>query len=268
MPIASLPMYDFPEVRDALDTIWTGFVRHLAREGLSDVPRHLSHERALHDLWTDPNLYVSQCCGYDLINRYAGKLKPLATPRYTAPGCDACSYSSVVIVGEQSNVTELDQLRGGVCVINGSESHSGMNALRALIAPLNRNGRFFSAVKATGTHFDSITLVSRGEADVAAIDCVTYAILSRYRAHALAGTRTLCYTERAPGVPYVTRADIEGDVFDGLQTASRKAFEDDDVRAAGERLFIDGVECLPLSAYAAISKFEERAVRKGYPALC
>ncbi|MDD9983028.1 MAG: hypothetical protein OXU81_17015 [Gammaproteobacteria bacterium] len=31
-------------------------------------------------------LFFSQCCGYDLVNRYAGKLQPLATPHYGAEG--------------------------------------------------------------------------------------------------------------------------------------------------------------------------------------
>ena len=246
-------MYDFVEVRAALDTIWAGFVRHLVREGLADVPRQLSHGWGLHELWSDPNLFVSQCCGYDLVNRYAGRLRPLGTPRYTAPGCEGCGYSSIVIVGERSKVSELEQLRRGVCAVNGPESHSGMNSLRALVAPLNRNGRFFSAVIETGTHVDSITLVARGEADVAAIDCVTHAILTRYRPGALTGTRSLCHTERAPDIPYVTRADIGGDVFDRLKAACKSAFEDDDVKEAGERLFIDGVEHLPLSVYDIVS---------------
>ena len=41
-------------------------------------------------------------------------------------------------------------------------------------------GRFFSRVVTSGSHPASVAAVARGEADVAAIDCVTYALLDRY----------------------------------------------------------------------------------------
>ena len=105
-----------------------------------------------------------------------------------------------------SPATELSDLRNAVCVVNSHESHSGANALRALVAPLNRRGRFFSRIVTSGSHPASVAMVARGEADVAAIDCVTYACLERYRPSRLQGTRRLCYTARAPGIPFVTRA--------------------------------------------------------------
>ena len=39
-------------------------------------------------------LFFSQCCGYDLVNRYAGKLQPLATPHYGAEGCEGSKYAN------------------------------------------------------------------------------------------------------------------------------------------------------------------------------
>jgi predicted nucleotidyltransferase len=53
--------------------------------------------------------------------------------------------------------------------------------LRALVAPLGRNGRFFASVPISGTHVDGIAALTNGQADVTAIDCVTYALLERYR---------------------------------------------------------------------------------------
>ena len=41
----------------------------------------------LDELWRDEALFVNQRCGYDLVNHYAGILRPLVTPHYTAPGC-------------------------------------------------------------------------------------------------------------------------------------------------------------------------------------
>lgn len=264
---ASLPMYDLPEVRDALDTMWARIAQHLRQEGVADVPSALVHSRALAELWSDPNLLISQCCGYDVVGRHTGKLHPIATPRYCAPGCEGCEYSSVVLVADTSEATELEHLRHSVCVINGRESHSGMNALRALVAPLSREGCFFAEVKTSGGHPDSIAMMTRGRADVTAIDCVTHALLQRYRPESLLGTRLLCYTARAPGIPYVTRTDMEEKLATRLQTSLLKAFKDEVVQSACKCLFISGIEVLPPTAYERITELEQTAVHHGYPEL-
>lgn len=264
---ASFPMYDFPEVHGAHDVLWTSVARRLERTGVDGVPPALDRSRSVHALWTDPGLLLSQCCGADLTGRYAGTLALLATPRYRAPGCDGCRYSSVVVVAEESPAAELSDLRDTVCAVNSHESHSGANALRALVAPLSRRGRFFSRVVTTGSHPASVAAVAGGEADVAAIDCVTYAHLLRYRPSFLEGTRTLCRTARAPGIPFVTRGASPPRLVRALRRALQEAFGEPEVRAAGAAMFIDGVEVLPLSAYGRIAEFARSAAERGYPEL-
>jgi len=264
---ASFPMYDFEEVRGAHEVLWNSVARKLERAGVKRVPAALDRSRSVHDLWTDPGLLLSQCCGADLVGRYAGALALVATPIYNAPGCDGCLYSSVVLVAEESPAAEVEDLRNTVCVVNYPESHSGANALRALVAPLSRRGRFFSRIVTSGSHPASVAAVARGEADIAAIDCVTYACLERYRPSLLQGTRRLCYTDRAPGIPFVTRAGSGPDRIRKLQDALREAIEEPDVRAAGTAVFIDGVDILPLSAYDRIIEFGRLAAAQGYPEL-
>ena len=264
---ASFPMYDFEEVRGAHEILWSSVARRLQTAGVEGVPAALDRSRSVHDLWTDPGLLLSQCCGADLVGRYAGTLTLVATPLYRAPGCDGCLYSSVVLVAEDSPATEVSDLRNAVCVVNSHESHSGANALRALVAPLSQRGRFFSRIVTSGSHPASVTAVARGEADIAAIDCVTYACLERYHPSLLQGTRRLCYTERAPGIPFVTRAGSDLDRIRQLQDALLEAFEEPEVRAAGAAVFIDGVDILPLSAYDRIVEFQRLAAAQGYPEL-
>lgn len=264
---ASFPMYDFQEVRGAHDVVWNGVARKLQTAGVEGVPAALDRSRSVHELWTDPGLLLSQCCGADLVGRYAGTLALVATPLYSAPGCDGCLYSSVVLVAEDSPATEISDLRNAVCVVNSRESHSGVNALRALVAPLSRGDRFFSRVVTSGSHPASVASVARGEADVAAIDCVTYALLERYRPPLLEGTRRLCSSTHAPGIPFVTRAGSDANRIGQLQNALLEAFEEPDVRAAGAAVFIDGVELLPLSAYDRIIEFQRLAAAQGYPEL-
>ena len=267
MRVASLPMYDMPEARAALDALWAGLARHLRAEGVNEVPDSLTHDRPLNDLWDDPRLLFSQCCGYDIVNRYATALWPIATPCFAASGCEGSDYASIVVVGEASEATDVRSMRGAVCAVNGLESHSGMNALRALVAPASHAGRFFSAIEVTGTHAASIAMVRDGTADVAAIDCVTHALLSRYRAEALSGTRVLGWSDPAPAVPYVTRIDYGEDTLVQTRAALARTFADPNLADAREALLLADVEVLPDTAYRRISEIERLAARRGYAQL-
>lgn len=267
MSIASMPMYDIPEVSGALDALWAGIARALHREGVADVPGALVHGRRLEDLWDDPDLFLSQCCGFDVVKSYTRSLRPVATPRYGAPGCNGTSYSSIVIVPEDCQASSIEDLFGKICAVNGPHSHSGMNALRALVAPHSRRGQFFSCVRETGAHAESVALVQRGAADVAAIDCVTLGLLARHRPDAVAGTRELCRTNTAPGIPYVTRVDAGEGHAERLQAALASAFDDPDLASARDDLFLTGIEFLPHSVYYALIDTERFAIDHGYPKL-
>ena len=267
MNAASMPMYDIPEVRKALDDLWCGLAHGMRREGLADVPDKLLRGVDVHVLWNDPMLLFSQACGYDLAYRYAGKLQPLATPHFGAEGCEGARYASVVVVAEDVPATDVLHMSGAVCVVNGMESHSGMNALRALVAPASRDGRFFSKVRISGSHPASLEMLRSREADVAAIDCVTYALLGSYRPEALAGTRMLGWTDRAPAIPYVTRLDADDGTVARMRGALHDVFDDPDFSTTRQALYLKGVEVLPVQAYEEIAGFQAVAARAGYPAL-
>ena len=267
MNVASMPMYDIPEVHRALDDLWRGLSHGLRREGLVHVPDKLLHGVGLNVLLGDPMLFFSQCCGYDLVNRYAGNLQPLATPHYGAEGCEGSKYASVVVVAEDVPATDVLYMSGAVCVVNGVESHSGMNALRALIAPASRGGRFFSKVRISGSHAASLEMLRSREADVASIDCVTYALLESYRPQALSGTRMLGWTDRAPAIPYVTRRDSDNDTVARIRCALHNIFDDPDFSTTRQALYLKGLEVLPAQVYAEITKLQAFAARAGYPVL-
>jgi ABC-type phosphate/phosphonate transport system substrate-binding protein len=267
MSAASLPMYDLPEVRAAQNALWAGLARHLAHEGVADVPATLACEEPAALLWRRPDLLLSQCCGYDLVDGQAGALRPLATPCYDAPGCAGPRYRSLVVISASSPAGGLEDLRGGVCAINGWGSHSGMSALRAMVAPLAPSSRFFAEIRVSGAHSASLALVARGEADVAAIDCVVHALFARHRPAALSGTRPLAETASAPAPPFVTRARAGPDLVARLRAALTRTFADPELAAAREDLLLAGIEILPPAAYVRIKAFERYAARHGYPAL-
>lgn len=257
-------MYDLPEVRSATDAWWRGVATALARAGIESVPPALNWN-APFDALRSPELLLGQTCGYPLTHALAGVVELVATPAYSADGCSGADYCSLIVVSEDDPAAALEELRGAVCAYSRRDSHSGYNALRAAIAPLSHGGAFFSRVVASGMHARSIGLVARGEANVCAVDCVTHALLARYRPHALAGTRVMARTERAPGLPYVTRAGAGRDTLRRLRDGLQAAASDAGLADARESLLLAGVVVLGEDAYRRIVDMEVSARDAGYP---
>ena len=264
MSIASLPWYDLEEVRPATDALWAALARHLRAQGIEGVPAALDRETPYQAQWRSGRLLLSQACGYDVRIAYAGHLQLVATPCYHVEGAGDCMYSSLVVVREDSPYRELADLRGARCLINTGTSHSGMNILRAMVAPLHEEGRFFASVQVSGAHRTSLARISRGRADVAAIDCVTYALVERHTPSLLAGTRVLCRTASVPAPPVVTRAGIPAADLAHLRAALAATLADPELEWAREETFLAGTAVRPLEAYDHIVELERLADQYGY----
>lgn len=265
MPLASLPWYDFEEIRPATDALWRRLAANLRKAGLGDrVPSSLNRDLPYERQWTSREMLFGQACGYDVLIAYQSDLQIVATPKYSAPGCEGPYYSSLVVVHEDAQYERLEQLQGTRCVINTPTSHSGMNILRAMVAPLHCEGRFFGSLRISGSHHLSLSLIRRGQADVAAIDCVTYTLLSMYCPKAIDGTRVICRTPCVPAPPYVTGARLSETMLDTLRKVVADTLEEPGLRMVKEELLLDGVEHLPLEAYRPIADFEHEALNQGY----
>ena len=253
-----------PEVAAANDALWAGMARALAREGLADVPAALTRGVDLGELWRSPELLFSQTCGYPLVNGFKDALELVATPVYDAPGCEGPDYVSMIVVRREDPARDLADLRGRVAAVTHTTSQSGYSALRASVAHLAHQGRFFGTVVESGGHPNSLAMVAAGAADVCATDCVTHALLARHRPEALDGLRVLARSPAAPGLPYVTRAGAGDDLVARLRAALFATFDDPGLAGAREALLLVGAEVLPLSAYQRIVDLEARAESLGY----
>jgi ABC-type phosphate/phosphonate transport system substrate-binding protein len=259
MNVAALPMYDFEELRWATDALWAAIASRVP-----GAPAQLERGR---DVWLDPALLLAQTCGYPLVTRLAGKVRLVATPRYRAEGCEGPLYRSAVVVRAEDSAACLADMRGRRCAVNSLDSNSGMNVLRAEIARLAVGGRFFADVVVTGGHVASVAAVARGHADVAAIDCVTWAHLQRLRPGETEGLRVLGWTAASPGLPLVTALGTGGATVRALVRALAEVAADAGLANVQDALLLDGFDVLPLSAYDAILQIERRAVAAGYAAL-
>ncbi len=271
--LAMLPMYDLPELREATDAWWQGLAGHLAAAGLSGLPEALTRSgraQAADDpasALADPALLLGQTCGYPLTHALSGQVAYLGTPRYAAPGCAGSDYRSFVVVRADEPATTPAGLRGRRAAVNGWDSQSGMNALRALVAPHAVGGRFFAQVATSGSHRRSIAMVREGQADVAAIDCVTLELLRRVDPGALEGVEARFETASAPALPYVTRRGIEPGLLAALRAGLTAALTDPQLAPVRGQLLLAGMDFDRAADYAVITDMERSAEMYGYLAL-
>ena len=128
MPLASLPMYDLPEVSAATDGWWQGLAAAFARAGVEEVPERLVRGVGLPDHWLAPDLLFSQTCGYPLTDALSGRVGLLATPCYAAEGTAGPDYCSVIVVAAGSGVGAPAN-KPGVCPPRASLLPSGERAM-------------------------------------------------------------------------------------------------------------------------------------------
>ena len=262
--IAALPMYDLPELAPANDALWTALARRLRAAGIRGVPRTLTRDAPLASIWSDPNLLLAQTCGYPLIKDLAGQVRLVATPRYHARGCDGPFHRSAVIVRLGQVANGLADLRGARCALNDPSSNTGMNLLRAEVAPLARGLPFFSQIVTTGSHAASAEAVVEGLADVAAIDAVTFAQLQRHRPRTTDRLRVLMWTMRTPGLPLITSARTDAHTRQILAQALDDIVVDPSLRAERAALLLEGFNALPQAHYRAVLHLEQIAEAQGF----
>ena len=248
--IASLPMYDWPEVRAATDQLWDGIARHLG------TAIALTRGENYAALWTRNDLLFSQTCGYPFTHALAGKVTLVATPHYAVDGCDGPNYSSIIFAREQA---PLAAFRGAVAAVNGAHSMSGMLALKLVFQPLARDGRFFGRAIESGGHIRSLTAVRDGKADICAIDAICVAMARAYRPDYLDGLVEIGRSPPVPGLPFITLAGNP----EAIRAALASALADPDLQAARDQLFWSGFSALKSQDYQRIVSLEAAMEHNG-----
>ena len=266
-PIVSLPMYDLAEVRPATDALWAALRERLRDAGFASVPDELERNGDVVRHWSSERLLFSQTCGYPLTHAFNGKLQPIATPLYDVPGCEGANYRSFVVVAKESTFHTLNDLAGCRATYNTDDSMSGLLALKSVFAPLSGNGRFFGQVVCSGGHRRSMQMVADGSADVAAIDCVTYALLQRHRSGLTDKLRIITEGPLAPSLPYVTAFGRSSQQVEAIRQALVSVIEDPTLEQTRGQLFLSGVAVLEHTEYERILDIEREADRLGYRAL-
>lgn len=214
----ALPMYNLtPALAQGWDALLLAVIDGLQQRGWTDVMEIVAAPDDLMGFWRSPDVLLSQTCGYPYVMHLQSDVQLLATLEFEFPDCEGGKYRSLVVVHGSSVAKGLQDLRGQRVVINQPDSQSGMNALRHTIAPLAQSGRFFSSVQFSGSHKQSLLAVQRGQADVAAVDCVSFAYLMHHAGESVAGLRVLARTELTPGLPLISSRALSPQQLDLLR---------------------------------------------------
>jgi ABC-type phosphate/phosphonate transport system substrate-binding protein len=256
-------------VTTALAADWRAVLAHvqagLRKQGWHDELAVVDAPAALDAFWQRPDLLLSQTCGYPLLRHLQDCVQLVGTPVFNAPGCAGPLYSSEIVVAARSRHTGLATCRGAIAALNQWDSNSGMNAFRHAVAPLARDGAFFSAVVATGSHVESLRSVASGRADVAAIDCVTLAFVRCHLPDLASAVRVIGRTLPSPGLPLIASRSVSTELVAALRTSLDDLFSREPALAA--RLRLVRFDRLELADYDAIRQMEEDARASGYARL-
>jgi ABC-type phosphate/phosphonate transport system substrate-binding protein len=267
MPRASLAMYDMlAPVKAANDRLWGGIRERLLSSGL-DAPEELDRTTYYHDVWSMPDLLLSQTCGYPYVTELRGKVRLVATPVYDFPGGNGAERCSVIIVSDNDARPALVSYRGARAAINDWRSNSGMNLFRAAIAPLSGGKPFFSSISVAGGHLGSITAVREGRADIAAIDSVTWGLLARHAPEKLQGVRILEETPYGPGLPLIANGGASDAALGVIVTSVTDAIADPALADSIAVLGLTGVAVLSDDDYLRLDRLRQEAEALGYPTL-
>lgn len=259
--LASLPMYHIHP--PAVAAMWEGIAGRLRAAGVAKVPAALSWPDDVHAHWLAPELLLSQACGFPLVTFLDARVQIVGAFHYDAPGCDGVLNRSQLVVRASDPAQTLEDLRGRRLAINGTDSQSGYNSLRALVLPHAQAGRFFGATHTTGAHHLSVMAVRDGLADVASIDCVSLAGFNRHRPDITAGTRVLGETAAYPGLPLITSSTTAAATMAALRDALAWVTHAPAMAQVREDLFIRAFEALPIAHYQVCRDMRDAAVAAG-----
>jgi ABC-type phosphate/phosphonate transport system substrate-binding protein len=261
--LASLPMYVSQLAGNA--TLWQHLANYMRQVGTPNVPTYLNipTNADLTAHWLRPDLLLSQCCGYQMVDALEGRVQLVGAFRYTAPGCDGINYSSHLVCRADDPGNSLAAFRNRVAAYNSTDSQSGYRSLRDMVVPLAEGGHFFARAVASGAHVDSLALVRSGQADIAAIDCISYAQFQRYQPEVVDGIRILGRTASAPGTPLITALGTPPALLALLRQSLHRAMVDPALATTRDALLIGGFEEVDVVAYAGMKEQDQKALALG-----
>lgn len=241
--VAALPMYDWPEARAEVDAQWAKIRAALRHAGVdapemvvrrnADLPavpgdirdasgqvivadptRLPPDELDFHAVWLHPALLFTQTCWGPMELGLERHVQVVGQPSYDGiEGGRDGFYSSAIVMrrpGKHVAAPEngqalipLELIRGKRLAFNSLDSMSGMIAITRDLEAMGEGLDIFAERLESGGHRNSIVEVAEGRADVAAIDCQSWALAQRFEPKAK-DVAVVGWTARRKGLPFIT----------------------------------------------------------------
>lgn len=247
----AFPMYDLhPPATDALAS-WV--LRRLDRLALPGERRFVRPDDLLAH-WQRGDLLLSQTCGFPLIAQLP-QVQVVGMFHYAAPGCEKRLYRSVLIARAEDKGKTLSDFYRRRVVCNAPDSQSGYHALRGSLAQLGVGTPFFQSRTWSGSHRRSLAALREKTADIAAIDCVNWALMARYHPQETAGLVAIGETALTPGLPLITSRHTSPETLSTLREALSAAAQES---TFSDSLFINGFSPASRADYDVIRARREQ----------
>ncbi|MER8626994.1 PhnD/SsuA/transferrin family substrate-binding protein [Mesorhizobium sp. M1143] len=203
-------------------------------------PDELDH----HQLWLHPALLFAQTCWGPMELGLSKHVQVVGQPSYDAyEGGEGELYSSALVMrtGEGPEVRSpadgkaslpLDLMRGKSFTYNSLDSMSGIIALARDLQAAGESLDIFSSRSESGGHRGSIVAVAEGKADIAAIDCESWALAQRFEPAANA-VKVVGWTARRKGLPYITARTTPEKTLKALREALAGSAEQPRIQLVG-----------------------------------
>jgi ABC-type phosphate/phosphonate transport system substrate-binding protein len=228
----------------ANDRLWALIRDGLRARGLAAPERLTRGEGAYWPAWQAPDLVLSQTCGLPFRARLHGQVTLIGTPDYAVDGCPPGYYRSVLVVRRDDLRAGLGGFDGAGLAFNEALSQSGWAAPQAHAAGL---GLAFTPALQTGGHQLSCHAVAEGHADIAAVDAVSWRLLTRFDP-VCDGLRVIGETEPTPGLPLIAGPDADQPATFAAFAAAIAALTPQDRASLGLRALI----AIPKAVYLAV----------------
>jgi len=268
-------MYDWPEVADALDDLWTRIARSAAAQGL-EIPASLSRRDDLVALWSDPGLILGQVCSLNPVRDGLGETEVVGTfvydPPADLPQPEPGSYYSVIVcrnddhrrpsggVGNGSANAEIMSFAGARVAANGTDSQSGYWSLGHFVRNRLDDRSIFGDVVFTGAHRESVRAVADGRADLAVIDVHSWRLACDHEAQSANELAVIGTTAPTPGVVCVVSWELKAHRA-ALDAALVEAVSGFVGTAAAARVHIGGYRSRRLEEFQVVADQVDDAQR-------
>lgn len=241
--IASLPMYNRPELIAEINLFWDLIREGLTRAGIKS-PSKLDQNADLFETWLHPELVLSQTCGLPYRLKLHGQTTLVGTPDFGLTGCPPGYYQSLFLVRRNDERKKLIDFSDTVLAYNEKGSQSGYAAPQT---EAHSQGFEFTKLFQSGAHELSARLVAEGSADITAVDAVSWRYMDHFDDMS-ADLKILAKTTPTPGLPFISaRGARQPELFKAIEIALQKM-----PRTAKQRLGMQGLVHIPAEEYLSV----------------